>query len=181
MTLTWSATRIVFIGIFALAAAVLAYGYWFGLTHGALYVNVLDVSDSKRPQDVRTVELTFSDAAGRTLAEATSVPPTGTIFLVMPSIYACHDLEERAPYSTEALTQWNRCFERQSRWLPTWIRSAKTADVRTGDCTINRLPIAVLERPDTWWLWWVPLRHIGGKPYTSFTIRIEIDRVRCRS
>jgi hypothetical protein len=49
-----------------------------------------------------------------------------------------------------------------------------------GACTVSHLPITVSEHPDTWWLWWVPLPHIGGRPFSTFSVDIEIDRnARC--
>jgi hypothetical protein len=161
--------------------AVLAYGYWFGSRHGALYVSVVDISDPARLQDVVPVQLSFLDQEGRTLAIAESIPPSGTIFIVSPAAFACHAAEERAALSIESRKQWTECFARQSRWLPTWIRRVRTVDLRSGSCLIKRLPIIVSEHPDTWWLWWAPVRHIGGLPYTSFTSRIELDRrLKCR-
>jgi hypothetical protein len=175
--------RVILIVVFlAIPAAVLVYGYWFGARHGALYVSVEDVSDRERIRPLVPVELSFLDSTGRTVAEARGIPPSGTIFITSPSTVACHDVEERAPFSIEARNTWAECFERQSRWLPTWIRRVKEVDLRSGSCTIGRLPIIVSEYPDTWWLWWVPLPHIGGKPYTSFRIQIEVDRrARCQA
>src|SRR5262249_50968384 len=43
---------------------------------------------------------------------------------------------------------------------------------------IRRLPINVSKATDEWWLWWVPLRHVGGKPYTVFSVHIDFDRRR---
>jgi len=160
----------------AVAAAVLAYGYWFGATHGAVYFSVLDVSDRDHIRDLSPVSVSLLDESGAMLAKAQSIPPTGTIFLTSPERYACHEVESRASSSDEARRQWSDCFERQSRWVPTWIRRVRAVAVESGACTIDRMPATVLEHPDTWWLWWVPLRHIGGKPYTSFTMTIEVDR-----
>lgn len=162
--------------LLAVPAAVLGYGYWFGVTHGALSVSVLDSSDAQHSVELTPVELSFLDAAGRTLAEARGGPPYATIVLVSPATYACHEPEVRAPFSVEAKERWTECFARQSRWLTTWIRHARAVDLRAGSCTLRRLPIVVSEHPDTWWLWWMPLRHIGGKPYTSFTVQIHVDR-----
>jgi hypothetical protein len=155
--------------------AVLGYGYWFGQTHGALLVSVEDVSDREHPQNVTDIKLSFVDSSGRTVAEAAGIPPYGAIEIVSPSAYSCHDVERRAPFSVEARRQWDECFQRQSRWLPTWIRSVRSVNLRSESCSIRQLPVTVDAYPDTWWLWWVPLPHIGGKPYTSFSVRIEIN------
>jgi hypothetical protein len=166
--------------VLAAAAAILGYGYRFGATHGSLSVSVLDVSDRGRPRNVPSVRVSFLDAAGQTLAEAQAAPPAGTIYLMSPARYACHDVEERAAFSDAARRGWDECFERQSRWLPTWVRSVRAVDLQSGACAIAGVPATISERADTWWLWWVPLPHIGGKPYTSFSLTIQVDwRTRC--
>jgi len=167
--------------LLAVPAAVLAHGYWFAQTHGSLYISVSDVAERGRPKPVDGVGLRFRDAAGALLAEARSYPPYGTVYLTAPFEYACHEVEHRAPFSVSARGDWDRCFERQSRWVPTWIHRATSADLRSGPCTINGMPINVLEHGGEWWIWWVPLPHVGGKPYTLFSIYIQFDPLRCQT
>jgi hypothetical protein len=154
------------------AVAVLAYGYWFGVNHGSLYITVMDASDREHPRDVRPVQLTFQDGNGTVLAQAES-KQSGAIFVSSPAMYSCDETAERE--------EWARCFERQSTWLPTWVRRVRFADVVSDSCRIQRMPVSLSEHPDTWWLWWVPLRHIGGKPYTSFSFFIQFTRNACES
>jgi hypothetical protein len=157
---------------------VLAYGYWFGRTHGSLYVTVLERSSAGRTEDVKPVRLSFLDANGRFLAEASTSEPFGGISVSAPANYSCQEIERQTVQSPESQQEWARCFERQSRWLTGWVRDAKSVDLRLNSCTLH-LPVAVSEHPDTWWLWWVPLRHIGGKPYTSFSFMLQLDRRAC--
>jgi hypothetical protein len=158
---------------------VLAYGYWFGRTHGALYISVLDLSNAGRVEDVKPVRLSFLDVNGRFLAEASTSEPFGGISVSAPADYSCQEIERQTVQSTGLQQQWASCFERQSRWLPGWVRDARSVDVWLKSCTLQHLPVAVSEHPDTWWLWWVPLRHIGGKPYTSFSFTVQLDRRAC--
>src|SRR5262249_44832469 len=76
---------------------------------------------SVRAEMKRPVQLSFLDPDGHMLAEARGVPPSGAIYVTSPLHCACHDVEERAAFSADAMRQWDECFERQSRWLPTWI------------------------------------------------------------
>jgi hypothetical protein len=154
--------------------AVLAYGYWFGATHGSLYITVMDISDREHPHDAKPVQLTFRDAEDEVLAEAAGSEQSGAIFV------SCYEIERRATTSVADREEWPKCFERQSTWLPTWVRRVKSADLVLNSCTIQRMPVSLSEHPDTWWLWWVPLRHIGGKPYTSFSFTILFNRNACR-
>jgi hypothetical protein len=165
--------------LIVVAIGVLAYGYWFGATHGSLYVTVMDVTDREHPVEAKTVQLLFRDGNDRVLAEAAGSEPAGAIFVSSPAEYACHDEEQRAVTSDESRQGWAKCFERQSTWLPSWVRQVKSTDVLMSSCTIQRMPVSLSEHPDTWWLWWVPLRHIGGKPYTSFSFTILFNRSAC--
>jgi hypothetical protein len=163
----------------SLAAAVLGYGYWHNATHGSLYVSVLDVSDRERAKSVSEGELSLLDAGGSVLAKVAAPPAYAAFVISAPPPYACHVVERQAPFSVEAQAEWRRCFEGQSRWLVTWIRKVRQADLDVGECRLRRVPVVVSEGDDTWWLWWVPLPHIGGKPYTSFSIHLRLDRARC--
>jgi hypothetical protein len=170
---------IVVAGVVAVFAITLARGYRFASTYGALQVSIADVSDSAKPRPLVPAELTFLDSAGRPLGRAVAEAPLGTVYLSSPAEYACRDVERRAPYSADARREWDRCFDRQSRWLPTWVRRATAVDVTSGACDFHGVPLTVSESRDDWWLWWVPLRHIGGPPFTYFDIAIRVDRSRC--
>jgi hypothetical protein len=169
--------RIVGAGLVVIVVVVLVYGYWFGRTHGSLYIMVLDVSEREHPKDVKAVELSFLDSGGTVLAQAIGIENFAAITVSSPAEYSCRDLELRP--STTTQEEWEPCFDRQSRWLPTWVRDVSSVDIHADSCNIRRLPVSVSEHPDTWWLWWVPLRHIGGKPYTSFSFRILFSRAAC--
>jgi hypothetical protein len=45
-----------------IVSGVLAYGYWFGVTHGSLYITLMDISDREHPLDARPVQLVFRDS-----------------------------------------------------------------------------------------------------------------------
>jgi hypothetical protein len=102
------------LGVLALSIAVLGYGYWFGFTHGALSVDVTDVSNREQPHPAQVV-IVLLNADGRTLAEARAADPIRAVYLSSPAEYVCRDVEERAPFSVEVRRDWDRCFARQSR------------------------------------------------------------------
>jgi hypothetical protein len=41
------------------------------------------------------------------------------------------------------------------------------------------VPVGRREYGDGWWLWWLPLRHVGGQPYRYFALEVHIDSARC--
>jgi len=164
----------------AIAAFVLGYGYWFGATHGSLYVSADDVSIPQRVRPVVPLRVTFFDRKHEELSQAETLPPWNAIVLTSPAAYACHDQERSAASAAEARERWQTCFEGQSRWLTTWMGRADHADLETTGCHLERVPLSIERRGDNWWLWWVPLPHIGGKPYTSFNVRLALDVANCR-
>jgi hypothetical protein len=131
-------------------AAVLMYGYRFETTHGSLSVIVDDVSDREHPRPLVPVQLSFLDKDGNVLATASSAPPDGVIYLVSPAEYSCHKIELRAGTSPEARREWAACFDRESRWPPTWITRVQSVNLRNSGCEVDALPMSVSEYRDAW-------------------------------
>jgi hypothetical protein len=161
------------------AALVVGRGYAFASTHGSLSVYVLDVSDSAAHQAAAPLELSFRDSTGTVLARADAEPGSNVIYLTSPVVYACHGVETLAAFSLAARQEWDRCFARQSRWISTWINRAATVDFRSRGCSIPHVPVSVSQLRDNWWLWWVPMRHVGGNPYTYYRIALRFDPAHC--
>jgi hypothetical protein len=161
------------------AAFVLVRGYVFASTHGSLSVYVVDASSAAARQATAPLELTFLDSSGAVLARTAADQPTNVIYPTFPVAYACHGVELRAAFSAEARREWDRCFERQSRWIPTWASRASSVNLRSAACSISRAPVSVSASRDKWWLWWVPLPHVGGNPFTYFSIDLRFDPSRC--
>ncbi|MCU7835441.1 MAG: hypothetical protein KZQ83_09310 [gamma proteobacterium symbiont of Taylorina sp.] len=46
---------------------------------------------------------------------------------------------------------------------------------------IKKIPITISEYNSVseWLLWWVPLPHIGGKPYSYFRASIDLEQYDC--
>src|SRR5262245_27000241 len=117
--------RALFVGFLLIAAGVLGYGYWHNDTHGSVYFNVVDVSDREHARFVNQVDLAFFDSSGKMLAQAQGMESWGAIFITSPESYACREIEQRASRDSQAASEWAICFERQSRWLPTWVRDVR--------------------------------------------------------
>jgi hypothetical protein len=160
--------------------AVVGYGYWFGRTHGVLYMQADTAPDNGPTTPVAPLEVTFFDAGARELARAATLPPWNTIVLTSPSEYACHEIEQAATTHEDARSRWQTCFAGQSQWLAGWIRRARFASLETTGCRVDHVPLEIETRADNWWLWWVPLPHVGGKPYSSFNVRLQLDVANCR-
>jgi len=172
------------IGLAVLIAAGLGWGYWRAATHGALHVALYDVALKTERQlwgDLRNAEVAFKDEAGAVLATGSTEPRFGVFSVRHPTAGDCRREERAATTDAAGMDAWNRCFAAQSRWFPTWVRRARYAEVKTGECRVERTPVELRESKSGWWLWWVPLPHIGGSPYTYFTLSVWIDSRACRA
>jgi len=159
-------------------AALLAYGYWHAATHATLSFSISDASPGARAYSLPGIELRLRDAAGHELAVARSQGPYHVIAIVEPAEFSCAALEQSAFASTTAREAWQACFARQSRWIAGWAGRIAAADLRAGDCRLSRIPLPVTTYND-WWLWWVPLPHVGGKPYALHSIALALDPSKC--
>ena len=158
----------------AVAAALLGYGAWRAHTHADVWLQVKDHA-GRTPQrlwrEVIEARLELCDAQGRSLAEATLEPPHGLPRYSGPpgAVVDCHAAQGPA---------WHDCWQRQSRWLAQWAPAVADARVEIGACVIERVP--VVRRVDgDWWLWWLPLPHVGGTPMNHYAIDLHVDSARC--
>ena len=171
--------RTVALAIVLVIVVILARGYAFVKSHGALQVDAVDVSDTSRSPHLVPFALTFLDEAGAKLASAAADSATGSIYLTSPTQYACHSIERLAATNADARREWSRCFARQSQWLMTWVSRAKFVDIDAPPCALHRNPVAISGFEDRWWLWWLPVRHVGGDPYTYWRAEARFDRANC--
>jgi hypothetical protein len=174
--------RIVLV-VLVVAAAGLGWGYWHAASHGELNLRVYDVSlrnDRQLYAEAAGADVTLTDAAGTVLAKAGADQAPTLLSIYSPEIGNCRREERAAFQSTTARDAWRRCFKNRSRWLMTWVPQARYASVKLGKCSIARVPVSMEEFREDWWLWWVPLPHVGGAPYTYFQLTLWVDGANCR-
>ena len=123
----------------------------------------------------------FKDASGAVLARAKADGPLGLVAIEHPVVGDCRREEQEASRGSEGMAAWHRCFEAKSRWFATWARRARYAGVRLAGCTIEQAPVSLDVYQDAWWLWWLPLPHVGGAPYTLFSLAVWFDSRACRA
>jgi hypothetical protein len=174
--------RLAGLGFLLCGLAVPGWGYWHASTHGALTVAVHDVALRTERQlygGVIAADVEFLDGAQGVLARGTLTPPFGVWQASYPETGDCSEVERRAASDPSARAAWQVCFETVSRWLVTWVRQTRFATVTLPACRIERVPVVLRVSGDTWWLWWVPNPHIGGRPYTYFDLSMTLDSGRC--
>ena len=165
----------------AALAAVLGWGWWHAQTHASVRVAVNDVA-LKTPQrlwaDLESGSLVLRDGAGRALAHGRVTAPHRSVELVDAAAGDCARFERQAPFDDAARAGWQRCYEGLSRWQAGWAPDVATASVTAGACNIGLVPVQV-RRDSDWWLWWVPLLHVGGTPYAHYSFELFIDSAKC--
>jgi hypothetical protein len=163
--------------IAALIGGVLGYGFWHQRTHATLSISVRDASQPRAYRTLPQVRLRLLDAHGRELAQAGS-GDDGIVALTAPQEFSCRAIERRASASAEARAAWQRCFDAQSRFIAVWIERLDATDVAVGRCRL-RAKLRVDRSGDDWWLWWVPLPHVGGTPYRHYSVNLTVDEADC--
>ena len=156
-------------------AAVLAWGYWHAQTHASLSLRVDDYglkTDRQAYDSPRDVTLTFLGPAKQQLAIARSVEPQGYILAIHPNkeIGNCHHRSQ---------SDYADCYADYSAWSSQWAPLVRRANVVVGKCELRDLPVSVLTSNEEWWLWWVPLPHIGGVPRRYFEFTVKVDSRTC--
>jgi len=161
-----------------LAALVLGYGYYHAATHGTLYISLVDTSVKPYSGNVRDAAIRLLDENGKFLADAKSDHEYGVGRVIHPQIGDCTAAESSAPSTPAARDEWRECFETISTWVIGWADRVRTADIKFGHCDVKAVPV-IIHKSQDWWLWWVPLPHVGGKPYTYFNLSINVDGANC--
>jgi hypothetical protein len=165
----------------ALAAALLAWGWWHAHTHASVHVAVNDVA-LKTPQrrwaGLTAGELALHDRSAHALARGRVREPLGIVDFTDAAAGNCERFEGGTPHDNAQHTGWATCFEGRSRWQAGWVREVATATVTTAACRIDGVPVRSRVDND-WWLWWVPLPHVGGTPYANYSFEILIDSANC--
>ena len=154
------------------AGAVLAYGYWHASSHASFYVTLEFEAGERKASAPR---VTFLDAEGTVLAVALRDEQYNFLHLIHPEYGDCHEAEGKAPFSKDARTAWQECFEHQSTWVAGWIEEVAEVNVEYDGCRISNHPIAVSGPHSDWYFWWIPHPHIGGKPYSYYSAAIAAD------
>lgn len=161
------------------AALVLGYGYYHARTHGWLYIELIDASATPYAGNIRDAEIRLLDGDGKLLADAKSDHRFAVARLVHPEVGDC-SAEERSPTASSAAGDpWQKCFETLSTWSIQWAGRVRFADVKFAGCDFKAVPVTLQESREEWWVWWVPLPHIGGKPLTYFSLSISVDGSKC--
>jgi hypothetical protein len=162
-----------------IAVFILGYGYYHAATHAWLHVTLLDVSVKPYGGTVRNAELRFLDAGGKLLATGRSDEKFGVVRVIHPTAGDCSTAGSNASVSPHARERGQKCFQTLSTWVIDWAGEIRLADVKFAGCTLSPVPVTVHQTRQDWWLWWVPLPHIGGRPLTYFNISINVDGTRC--
>jgi hypothetical protein len=168
------------LSIIVIVFLVLGYGYWHASTHGTLNISIYDFADKKTFVLLKDMEIVLRDGAGKVLATGRSDSSYGTVYLSHPVTSSCYEAEQKATRSNAGLNNWQICFRQHATWLMEWARLVRFVDVYVQDCNLEKIPVTVEEYTTDWWMWWVPLPHVGGKPYTYFSLTKRIDPVTCR-
>jgi len=164
------------LSISLITSVVLGYGYWHARTHASFHIDMrLLTSPGEKPQSMPNAEIIFLSESGEILAQGISDEKANFVRLLHPEAGDCHEASKAAPTSKESRAIWQKCFAQQSTWIPKWAKKVKQVDVIYKNRRFEKVPVTVSEYNSEWLLWWVPLPHVGGKPYTYFRATITVN------
>ncbi|UTW12765.1 hypothetical protein [Marinobacterium rhizophilum] len=164
-----------------LALAVLGYGYWHGATHGAFSISLRLAGEKTQGSQILLAgaEVVLRDTQGLELARGRMDRRYNFVRLVHPAVGDCQDAEQAAAGSSAGRSAWQACFEAQSRWIPAWAEKVHSISLSTPGCRWPEIPVKVRTYGPDWLLWWVPLPHVGGKPYTYYSLSVSLPPPAC--
>lgn len=168
--------------VISVIAGILGYGYWHSITHATFHIQI-DFKDDARgtQQAVPRTEIDLLDSEGRMLAHGKSGDQYNYIHLIHPEVGDCHEVERSASLSTSGKTAWQECHGQLSTWIAKWASQVRQVNLKTDQCTWSNIPVTVSENNSDWFLWWVPHPHIGGQPYTYYSLYISVEENDCES
>jgi len=170
------------LGVLALiGAAVLGYGYWRAWSRANIMMIIADASQGQGAAPAFVAELIVRDAGGTLLAQGRSNERFGTVSFIHPQHGSCEDEEKSALASAEGRARWATCIGAKFRWQAQWAPRAAKLDIRFAQCRVADIPLALRQRRDDWWLWWVPLPHVGGDPLTDFSAKVLVNAATCQA
>ena len=166
--------------VFAVLAAALGYGYWHAATHASLRVSLFDTSRGRHGEFLKEGTIEFFDRSGNHVVTFTGDVHYGGFNITRPEKYDCQAKMRSAPSRRDEFDAWRACFKVQSAWVAQMAPTLARANLRFGSCELRDLPLSLSYHNDGWWLWWVPLPHVGGKPYGGYSQNFRLDGSACR-
>ncbi len=172
--------RKLFISIAVIIGCILGYGYWHSYTHASFHISLdFKAAGSKNPVPLPKAEIFFLDSAGRIIANGIGDAQYNYVHLIDPVVGDCHKFEKSAVTSKDARNAWQECFEHLSTWIAGWAGNVRQISLKSPICQLEYYPVTVSRYNSDWYLWWVPLPHVGGKPYTYYSLNLTIDEKDC--
>ncbi len=162
-----------------ICTAILAFGYWRATSRVHIHIGLVSAQSGTNSAPVFNAELVLRDPAGNELARGRSDDRFGIVRFAHPQFGSCEREENAA--SAEGRPKWDDCISKKFRWQAAWAPRVSQVDIGFEGCQLFGIPLKLAGRRDDWWLWWVPLPHIGGDPLTEFSARISVLTGPCQA
>lgn len=163
--------RILIVLLILAAATSVGYGYWHQRTFSTFHMSLRDAAERPRRGAVLNAQIAFLDADSQPLARGKTDGKFGVVMIRHPTAGYCG--------SDLAPKDYRRCFWTQTEWLTTWLPRLRYVSIVSGKCRIERAPVETRLNRDNLFVWWVPLPHVGGVPFSRYSAYLEIDTRIC--
>jgi len=161
--------------------AILAYGYWRAWSRANVSINVVAVSSGGTSEPIFNAELVMRDMARNVLAEGKTDARYGFVRFIHPQFGSCEEEEKSATVSADGRARWSTCIGEKFRWQAGWAPRVGLLDIRFWHCHVTDIPLRLRMWRQDWWLWWVPLPHVGGDPLTEYNAKVLANAETCQA
>ena len=156
---------------------ILAYGYWHSSTHAQFHVTLnFKNANNSNSLPFHKSEISFLDSEGHVLASGKVDEKLHYVQLIHPEVGNCYEKAKSIPSSKKSRMIWQDCYKHLPSWVSQWVDKVSQVDLKASNCTIKNIPVTVNKYNSGWWLWWVPLPHVFGKPYSYYSAHITIEK-----
>ena len=132
------------------------YGYFFRETHSNL-----SVTFTSSKSNLSSAKVLFLDEKGNEL---------GSGILINEYIQVLHPTLGNCRASNNVMN-FRSCFNRLTWFISSWVKDIDKIQVIHKNCITRPMDFEVSRMEDYGseiFTWWVPLPHVGGKPYASY-------------
>lgn len=143
------------------------YGYFFRETH-----TNLSITFTSSNNEINSAQVIFLDNNNLKLAEGILI--NNFIHILHPELGNCR--------SGKNSRNFRPCFNKLTWYISDWIEDVKNIQIIHENCKTKPLGIELYREKNYGseiFTWWIPLPHIGGKPYTSYSSTFHLLNSQC--
>ena len=159
--------------------ALPAYGYW----HSTLHSSAMFTLDfpGQNSNFLSRARVMFYDANNKLLATGQRDGKLNKIWPEHPQSGTCQTAQNTGLLSALDKKKWDKCYEQLTMWIPDWVSQVRKVQVIHANCYSRKIPIHInrSNSPIEWFIWWIPMPHGYGLPYSNYHAHMTLSPQNC--